>query len=422
MKKIATIFKILLVTVVVTMLQQGCEDKEADLLPLTVVSVATNLGVPLYGASVKQDIPVNSSVVVTFDKEVDVSTVDLNSIAIKMDGVAVPSTLTTAGTAVTITPTKEMLNGTSHIISIASTLKASDGAPAAVADYDFKTYGRANVVPPQSINQLSYFSFSGNMNDEAGDHTPIVADIRDLTFNVDRFGYEGLAGEFNGTTSIVEIPNGEQYMAHNNMTLSVWIKADAARNGHFVLGLGAWKGFQMELSSDWSWIKFATQFDQAGSPSDSEDNLFSGTGEMMSNGGYQGWTFHKDVQPHGGGVGSTFFQDKWAHVVCTYDAATKLSTMYLNGEKVKQSDFDLWPVDDARRNVTGVKFAGNMDGGNKLALGFIQASQNRVVLQDWANPAELYTYHYKGLMDDVRIFKVALTETEVTTLYNAEKP
>lgn len=422
MKKITTILKVVLITAMVTVLQQACEDKEADPRPLTVVSVATNLGVPLYGASVKTDIPVNSSVIITFDKEVDVSTVDLNSIAIKVDGVGVPGTLTTVGTDVTITPTNLMKNGTNYTISIGSTLKATDGAPAVIADYNFKTYGRTNVVPPQSVNQLSYFTFSGNMNDDAGNHTPIVADVRDLSFNTDRFGYEGLAGDFNGTTTIVEIPDGDQYMAHNSMTLSVWIKADAARNGHFVLGLGAWKGFHMELASDWSWIKLSTQFDQAENISDSEDNLFSGTGAMMSNGGYQGWTFHKDVQPHGGGVGSTYFMDKWAHVVCTYDAATKLSTMYLNGEMVKQSDFDLWPVDDPRRNVTGVKFAGNMEGGNKLALGFIQASQNRIILHDWANPAEIYTYHYKGLMDDVRIFKVALTETEVATLYTAEKP
>jgi hypothetical protein len=96
--------------------------------------------------------------------------------------------------------------------------------------------------------------------------------------------------------------------------------------------------------------------------------------------------------------------------------------MYLNGEKVKESDFNLWPIDNPTRTVTGVKFAGNMDGGNKLALGFIQASQNRVVTHTWADPAEIYTYHFKGLMDDLRIFKVALTSAEVATLFAAEKP
>ena len=30
--------------------------------------------------------------------------------------------------------------------------------------------------------------------------------------------------------------------------------------------------------------------------------------------------------------------------------------------------------------------------------------------------------HFKGMLDDVRIFHVALTETEVQLLYNSEKP
>jgi hypothetical protein len=112
---------------------------------------------------------------------------------------------------------------------------------------DSEPQGKSIVLPPQSINQLSYFSFSGNMNDEAGGHTPMAADVRDLTFGTDRFGNEGKAGDFNGTTTIVEIPDGEKYMSHNSMTLSVWIKATATRDGHFVLGLGAWKGFHLEI-------------------------------------------------------------------------------------------------------------------------------------------------------------------------------
>ena len=111
------------------------------------------------------------------------------------------------------------------------------------------------------------------------------------------------------------------------------------------------------------------------------------------------------------------------HVVCIYEASTKLATMYINGEKVKQHDFNLWPVGDARRTVTGVKFAGNLTGGrNKLALGFIQASQNRIIPDGWADPTDPFNNHFTGQMDDVRIFKVALNGPEVTTLYTAEKP
>ena len=97
--------------------------------------------------------------------------------------------------------------------------------------------------------------------------------------------------------------------------------------------------------------------------------------------------------------------------------------MYLNGEKVKQHDFNLWPSGDAKRGATGVKFAGNLTGGgNKLALGFIQGSLNRIISDTWADPADPLNNHFKGVMDDVRLFKVALSASEVTTLYTAEKP
>lgn len=367
--------------------------------------------------------PVNSSVVVTFDKAIEASTADASSIAIIVNGVNIPSTITVNSTTVTIKPNVDMANGIDHLVSVTSMIKASDGAPATAAEFTFKTFGRATVVPPQASSQLSYFSFSGNMNDAVGTHTPVAADVRNLTYTTDRFGFAGLAGNFNGETTLVEIPNGEQYMANNSFTLSVWIKASTTQNGQFVLGLGAWKGFQLELATDWSWVNFATQYAEAGGISDSEDNKFTGTGLTKDNGGWQGWTFQKDVLPHGGGVGTLYFKDKWAHVVCTYEASTKLSTMYINGEKVNQFDFNLWPVSDARRTVTGVKFAGNLTGGgNKLALGFIQASQNRIIPDSWADPANPFSNHFKGQMDDVRIFKVALNAAEVTTLYTAEKP
>jgi len=283
--------------------------------------------------------------------------------------------------------------------------------------------GKSGYVPPQSSNQLSYFAFNGNVDDKAGNHTPADADVRDLTFASDRHDVEGKAGEFNGSSTIVEIPNAEQYMLDNSLTVSVWIKASSTKDGHFVLGLAGWKGFHLEIATDWSWVKFANQYAVAGGLTDAEDNWFPGTGETNMNTGWQGWTFQEDVLPHGGGVGTKYFKDKWAHVVCTYDAATKLATMYINGEKVKQHDFNLWPVGDPKKATTGVTFDGNLGGGgNKLALGFIQGSENRIITDDWANPADLGSNHFKGLMDDLRIFKVALTPEEVGTLYADEKP
>lgn len=275
------------------------------------------------------------------------------------------------------------------------------------------------IKPPRSEHQLSYFAFSGNMKDANGLNTPPAINVRNLTFGKDRFGRSESAGEFDGMTTIVEIPNGNHYMMDNDLTLSFWIKANSTKDGQFVLGLAGWKGFYFNISNDWSSVKLTTQYAFPGGDSESEDILFAGTGETKDNGGWQGYTFQKEIV---NGVGDAYLKDKWAHFVCTYEATTRLSTMYINGEKVMQTDFNLWPTDSPKINTVGVSYDGNLtDGGNNLALGFIQGSNNRIISEDWADPADLYSSHFKGLMDDLRIFSVALTEADVAKLYADEK-
>ena len=70
-------------------------------------------------------------------------------------------------------------------------------------------------------------------------------------------------------------------------------------------------------------------------------------------------------------------------------------------------------------SIVGVDYDGTPNG-NKLALGFIQARDNRVITDDWANYAT-GTNHFKGLIDDLRIFSEPLTATEVQLMYNSEK-
>ena len=425
MKKVKLILTMVLVTGVVTVFLESCKKDAAAPSPLKLVSLKTGDGTALDGATAATGIATNSTVVATFDKEIDATTATITNIALVVGGAAVPSTVTASGVTVTIAPTAVLATGTNHTVSIAPTLKAKDGGPATSTEFTFKTFGRANVVPPQSANQLSYFPFTGNMNDAGGTHTPVAADVKNLTFVADRFGFAGLAGDFNGTTTIVEIPNGEQYMANKDFSISFWIKTNSTKQGHFVLGLGAWKGFQFEiLGGAWTaldkGVKLATQYDlgliNGVAASDAEDTWWNGKPNT-----WQGSVFAKDVSTSGGIA--SYFQDKWAHVVCTYNSTTKNGYMFVNGDKTRQWDFNLWPSGDAKKGALGVKFAGNLTGGgNKLALGFIQASLNRIITDTWADPADPLTNHFKGQMDDLRIFKVALSASEVTTLYTAEKP
>ena len=96
---------------------------------------------------------------------------------------------------------------------------------------------------------------------------------------------------------------------------------------------------------------------------------------------------------------------------CQFSAAWTLATIGRNNYRIGTGKCQIIEFDE---NLTG--------GGNKLALGFIQGSSNRIIVDDWANPADLYSNHFQGLMDDLRIFKVALSEADVAALYAAEKP
>jgi len=396
--------------------------KDDEPSPLTLVSAATDLGVDLNSSTMATDIPVDASVIITFDKDIQVGSATAYSISLKEKEVNLVGEIIVEGAVVTIKTMEQLNMGTTYTVSITPELLAMDGAPAKASEFSFASYGHADAIPPQSDQQLSFFPFSGSMKDVTGIHSPTQGDIRNLTYSKDRFGFEGSAGEFNGSTSIVEIPMADQYMANRSMTMSVWIKADPSKDGHFIMGLAAWMGFHTEISPDWSSIRVVTQFAESGGKSDSEDISFSGTGLTKDNGGWQGCLFNKEVLP-AGGVGDVYLKDKWVQLVYTYDANSQLNTLYLNGEKVVENDFGLWPVTDLKYTITGVRFAGNLTGGgNKLALGFIQGSQNRIITDGWADPDDQFSYHFKGLMDDLRIFKVALSPAEITALYNAEKP
>lgn len=425
MKKWKFLLAMVLVTGAVGLYLGGCSSS-SDPSPLNLVTLKTDGGVALDGATAATGIPLDAKVVATFNKDVEPTSATSSSISIQVNGVAIAATIDVAGAVVTITPTNNMATGTNHKVTITAALKAKDGAGATAGEFTYKSFGPPVVSPPQADNLLSFFDFNGGITDATGAHTPDAADVKNITFVEDRFGFAGLAANFNGTTSIAEIPNGDGYMVGPSFSISFWIKADGTKEGHFVLGLGAWYGFQFEImGGPWTatdkGVKLATRYNIGGTPAqtDAEDTWWNAEPN-----GWQGSTFAKDV-PAPNGVG-LYFKDKWAHVVCTYNATTKEGTMYVNGEKVRSWDFDLWPTCTSPckgSGVVGVKFAGNTTGGgNKLALGFIQASGNRIVPDTWADPSDPANNHYKGLMDDLRIWKVALTESEITALYTAEKP
>ena len=208
-----------------------------------------------------------------------------------------------------------------------------------------------------------------------------------------------------------------------DFTLSFWVKAVTQDKGHFVIGLGAYYGFQFEIANNFVNCKLAGGYSYQGGGDTAifEDNLWNGDGKNKDNGGWQGWTLNKDMTGSGGI--SSLLQDKWAHVVCTFNSATKVATMYMNGEAVKAQDYNLWPATSKFVKATGMLYGGKApDVVNELAFGFIQSRAGTMWdTEPWGGYALPGANHFKGQLDDVRIFNKCITAAEVDLMYKSEK-
>ena len=113
----------------------------------------------------------------------------------------------------------------------------------------------------------------------------------------------------------------------------------------------------------------------------------------------------------------------WVHVVYTYDAPTKVRTLYLNGAKMMQSDFKLWPAGDTKKMITkqAPQITPTPEKSNVFAFGFGKdRSATFWADTDFGDYFKPGANHFKGQLDDVRFFDVALTAGEISALYNFE--
>ena len=275
---------------------------------------------------------------------------------------------------------------------------------------------------------IAYWSFDGDPDDKTGNYTTDNAVA--ITYGEDRFGQGNSTASFDGDESIIEVLNGDQLMDSDDITISFWVKTNS--DGHvnangdpanyFVFGLGAFFGFQFEIPADWNSCKLAMSYVLENGDKESEDLWFNGSGEDNMNGGWQGWDFVADLTGTGGVP--SLLQDKWAHVICTYNATEKQGRMYINGELMKSQDFDLWPDGAPKKTVTGVSYRGmEIDVEPILAFGFIKSIDSPMWADtDWGDYFKPTANHFKGDLDDVRIFKTFYSPDDARDLYDSEKP
>jgi hypothetical protein len=390
------------------------EDETFELVSLMAGSIDLN------GATPANTVPSEPTITATFSVDVDAATV--GSAVIKLvrdyDNANIALTITTAGKMITIVPNEGLGNGALYKLSFLAGIKSSDGQDLPAFERTFTTVG--NFVPSGVV---AYWGFNDTPNEMVLNTAPVG--IEAINYVNSYSSAAGKAASFNGTTSIIEFAGADAWMNTADFTLSFWVKASSVNHGtrgHFVMGLGAFYGFQFEITGDYSWCKLAAQYEFADGTSGAEDLWFPGDGVTGANGGWQGWTYCKDLT--GAGGVANLLKDKWANVVCTYNSATREGIMFINGEKMKAFDFDLWPDGDVKRGVVGLKYGGNApEVVNELAFGFIQSRAGTLWDgEPWGGYGFPDANHFEGQLDDIRIFHKALTETEIGLMYASEKP
>ena len=427
MKKQTVLFCSLFIAVALLVGVTSCKKKESTTTFALSTLVAQLVGgnIDLNGATSANNVPANPTIVATFSLSVNAASVTSSNITLlrDWDQKYIPLTVTTVGSTVTVIPAEELGNGALFTLTF-PVVTATDGQSAAGFVRTFTTIG--TFVP---AGQIAYWNFENNANDQVGSFN--ADSTVNITYTPSYKTAAGMAATFDGTTSIIEIPNADQLSNTAALSLCFWMKTNSAGHvdangnpkGHFIIGLGAFLGFEFELPGDYSYCKFGATYDCGGASTNPHDLVFNGDG--LYNNTAQGWkacTFCKLLTPTPAEGMAALIKDKWASVVILFEGSTKIATMYINGEKMKEEDFTL--ADPPLNAAIGLKWNGVApEVYPRLAFGFVQSRQGtKWATQPWGGYTLPTSNHFGGQLDDVRIFHRALTATEIDLMYASEKP
>jgi len=417
MKKQIVVFSSLIIAAALLIGVVSCKKDEEKVTFALSSLVASSIN--LNGATPPENVPADPTIVATFNMDVKASTANATNITLTRDydGADVALTITSSGTSITIVPLESLGNGAKFILDL-SGIQSTDDQSLSTITRSFTTLG--NFVPS---GQIAYWSFEETTDDVIGSYDPLASGIVDLTYSDSYRADAGKCATFNGTSTIVEVPGADALMNTIDFSLSFWAFADSSKHGQFVIGLGAFYGFQFEIGGDFNNCKLAASYNIGDTAASAKDLGFNGDGLTNANGGYPEVIYCKDLNTSSGGPSSKL-KNKWVHITYTFSGATRLASLYLNGEKMKVEDFNLLPETNPLHVATGLKYNGTEpDVVNELAFGFIQSRAGTLWdTEPWGGYDFPTANHFKGMLDDVRIFHKALTEQEIDLMYNSEKP
>ena len=221
------------------------------------------------------------------------------------------------------------------------------------------------VVPGGSLT--AFYPLDGSIND-AGPSKLISTAIGTITFDADRNNAESRTGVFGATGGFIVPDNDAMNFGTEDYSVSVWMKTSLTSSGMIWQESGA-----KAAGDNQTWVRILG----------SATNLTSFSTEDAAGGSTINLTTAAN------GAVATTNNGIWHHIVTTRQGL--ITTIYIDGVKVAE-----------RTSTVGVKTTSNQ-GTFKVGM-----QEN----------ASGYANRFNGLIDDLIIYKKALTPAEVTALKN----
>lgn len=221
------------------------------------------------------------------------------------------------------------------------------------------------VVPGASLT--AFYPLNGNIND-AGPSKLISTPVGTVTFNADRNNAAARTGVFNTTGGFVVPDNNAMNFGSGDYSVSVWIKTSLSSSGM------VWQESGGKGSGDnQTWVRILG----------SATNLTSFSTEDAAGGSTINLTAAAN------GSVATTNDGVWHHIVTTRQGL--VTTIYIDGTKVAE-----------RTSTNGIKVTSN-EGAFKVGM-----QEN----------TSGYLNRFNGMIDDLIIYKKALSQAEVIALKN----
>ncbi|HYG40477.1 MAG TPA: LamG-like jellyroll fold domain-containing protein [Cytophagales bacterium] len=416
----------------------SCKDDDEGEAAFELSALTAN-DIDLNGATSPSDVPTDAIITATFAADVDPASATTTNVKLirDYDDAEIPLSVSGSGKTLTIDPVDPLGTGTLYLLQLGAGLMSSGGQPFAAVERSFTTAG---TFAPAGV--VAHWSFENSAEDIVGDYDAAAENVIDITYAASRSEAAGQAAVLNGTSSIIEVPNGSQLLS-SQFAVSFWVflNNDGKTTGNFTFGIGNFHGLQFEMAADAKFFKFAQGIELEDGTTVTNDFAFDANGKTNQNlatadeqkGIDNATTLDKE---YGGDGIQQLIANKWAHITFVFDGANKTRALYINGEPVMKQDLKLLSgasVDAGLKPLAtakGLKFIpvdpSSTDGtyNDNLAFGWWQ---NRdagfgTAWGDWAVFTNPGANHFRGMLDDFRFFNTALTDTEIQLMYNSEKP